>query len=538
MAAGPAAGGHVVLVGLMGVGKTSVGRLLARETGRTFVDTDQMVESRAGKSIAEIFAADGEAVFRNREVDALSAALESTEPSVIATGGGIVETRGARVLLHDARSAGHRVVWLRAAVGTIATRTARSQARPLLAAVSAEEREETLRTLLERRAPFYAEVADFDVSTDSAAIPRIVRTIMGSLEASSPVVPSSASSSSARPAAGGRRRVRVELGERSYDVVVGSGAVTEVASLLPSTARRAVIVTQTGVPSLPELPLPTQLIHIPDGEDHKTLATIETLCREFARFGLTRNDVVIAVGGGLVTDVGGFAAASYHRGTAVVHVATTLLAMVDAAIGGKTGVNLPEGKNLVGAFWQPSGVVCDTDHLSTLPERELRCGWGEVAKYHFLTGDDLMAMDVDQRVARCAEIKADIVSEDEREGGRRALLNYGHTFAHAIETESGHRFAHGEAVAIGMICAAHLARLMKRIDEARVAQHYGVLDSYGLPSRLPGDLRHDALLEIMGRDKKATSGLTFILDGPRGLETVVGVDPAMVLESLALASSS
>ena len=520
--------GHVVLVGLMGVGKTAVGRLLARESGREFVDTDQTVEVRTGRSIAAIFASEGEAAFRLQETDALRGAIESSTSSVIATGGGVVETAAAREMLLRAKASGHRVVWLRATVGTMRKRTARSQNRPLLASVDPADREATLGALLERRAPLYAEVADLEVSTDSATIPRIVRTIMASLDASS----------AAGPLPGDRRRVRVELGERSYDVVVGAGAVTEVGSLLPATAKRAVIVTQVGVPSLPELPLPTQLIHIPDGEEHKTLATVETLCREFARFGLTRNDVVIAVGGGLVTDVAGFAAASYHRGTAVVHVATTLLAMVDAAIGGKTGVNLPEGKNLVGAFWQPSAVICDTDHLSTLPERELRCGWGEVAKYHFLTGDDLMAMGVDERVARCARIKADIVSQDEREGGRRALLNYGHTFAHAIETESGHRFAHGEAVAIGMICAAHLARLLGRIDEARVAQHYSVLDAYGLMSGVPADLDHAALLSAMGRDKKATSGLTFILDGPNGLETVVGVDPQSVLESLALATEA
>ena len=173
--------------------------------------------------------------------------------------------------------------------------------------------------------------------------------------------------------------------------------------------------------------------------------------------GLTRRDVVVGIGGGMVTDVAGFAAASWHRGTPVVHVATTLLGMVDAAIGGKTGVNLPEGKNLVGAFWQPLGVICDLDALATLPERELRCGLGEMSKYHFLTGDDLLALALDERIARCIEIKADVVASDEREGGRRALLNYGHTLAHAIETATDHSIAHGEAVAIGLVFAAELA---------------------------------------------------------------------------------
>ena len=202
--------------------------------------------------------------------------------------------------------------------------------------------------------------------------------------------------------------------------------------------------------------------------------------------GLTRNDVVVGVGGGMVTDVAGFAAASYHRGVPVVHVATTLLGMVDAAIGGKTGVNLPEGKNLVGAFWQPSGVVCDLDALATLPDREVRCGYGEMAKYHFLTGDDLLAMDLTDRIARCVEIKAEVVAADEREGGRRAILNYGHTLAHALEIATEHRLAHGEAVAIGLIFAAHLAHVLGRIDVARVDQHFEVVGvEYGLGTDVP-----------------------------------------------------
>ncbi|MEO7372228.1 MAG: 3-dehydroquinate synthase family protein, partial [Ilumatobacteraceae bacterium] len=253
--------------------------------------------------------------------------------------------------------------------------------------------------------------------------------------------------------------VQVSLGDRSYDVLVGHGARRELAGLLPPTTRRAVIVTQTGVPLDIDTGVPTETFTIGNGEVYKSLATIEALCRGFAGFGLTRNDVVIGVGGGMVTDVAGFAAASWHRGVAVVHVATTLVGMVDAAIGGKTGVNIAAvdgigGKNLIGAFWQPSGVVCDLDALSTLPPREMRCGLGEMAKYHFLTGDDLLAMDETERIAHCVGIKADIVSNDERETGRRALLNYGHTLAHALEIETGYRLAHGEAVAIGLIYAA------------------------------------------------------------------------------------
>lgn len=330
-----------------------------------------------------------------------------------------------------------------------------------------------------------------------------------------------------------RRRVEVALGERSYPVVVGHGVVEALASLLPPAARRAAVVTQPGIPVTVDPGLPAEVIDIGVGEHAKTLETIGDLCRRFARAGLTRNDVVIAVGGGMVTDVAGFAAASYHRGIPVVHVPTTLLGMVDAAIGGKTGVNLPEGKNLVGAFWQPSAVVCDLDALTSLPERERRCGLGEMAKYHFLTGDDLLRLDLVDRVARCVEIKAEVVASDEREGGRRAILNYGHTLAHALETATGHRIAHGEAVAVGLVFAARLAERLGRIDAARVAEHRRVVeDEYGLDTAVPAGLDPADLLALMGRDKKALDGLTFVLDGPAGVEVVAGVDPDIVLEVL------
>ena len=235
----------------------------------------------------------------------------------------------------------------------------------------------------------------------------------------------------------------------------------------------------------------------------------------------------------MVTDIAGFAASTWHRGTPVVHVATSLLAMVDAAIGGKTGVNLPQGKNLVGAFWQPSAVFCDLDSLATLPERELRCGLGEVAKYHFLSGDDLLAMSLDERVARCVGIKGSFVEQDERESGKRAFLNYGHTLAHALETVGNHQLAHGEAVAIGLIFAARLARALGRIDDARVDYHELVVgQTYSLQTRMPAGLDIDALLAAMARDKKALNGLTFILDSPQGLEIVAGISAEVVRSEL------
>jgi 5-deoxy-5-amino-3-dehydroquinate synthase len=305
---------------------------------------------------------------------------------------------------------------------------------------------------------------------------------------------------------------------------VGHGVVGEIDSLLPKTAKRAVIVTQKEIGFVVKPKIDSTTVLIGNGEQHKNLQTIEMLSQKFAEIGLTRNDVVIGLGGGMVTDVAGFAAASWHRGTSVLHVSTSLVGMVDAAIGGKTGVNIEQGKNLVGAFWQPCAVVCDLDALKTLPEREMRCGLGEVAKYHFLTGDDLLALEMPQRIARCVEIKAKIVAADERESGGRALLNYGHTLAHALERSSNFSLAHGEAVAVGMIYAAHLAHAMQRISQARVEEHYKVIgQTYGLKVKPDERVNRKELIELMRHDKKAVSGLTFVLDGASGIEVVSGV---------------
>ncbi|HSL59987.1 MAG TPA: 3-dehydroquinate synthase family protein [Acidimicrobiales bacterium] len=320
---------------------------------------------------------------------------------------------------------------------------------------------------------------------------------------------------------------------RGYDVLVGDGARAALADVLPSGARRAAVVTQAGVGVDVDPGVEHRTFVIGEGEAAKSLATVEELCRGFAAWGLTRRDVVVAVGGGLVTDVAGFAAAVYHRGVPVVHVATTLLGQIDAAIGGKTGVNLPEGKNLVGAFWQPAAVLCDTEVLASLPPRELRSGLGELAKYHFLGGGDLDALPLADRVARCVQIKADVVAADEREGGRRAVLNYGHTLGHALEIAGRFDLRHGEAVAIGLVYAAELAAALGRIDADRVAEHRRVVAAYDLPGRLPPGVDADELIDLMGRDKKALDGLTFVLDGPQGVEPVVGLDPAVLRRALA-----
>ncbi|HEX3840519.1 MAG TPA: 3-dehydroquinate synthase family protein [Acidimicrobiales bacterium] len=346
-------------------------------------------------------------------------------------------------------------------------------------------------------------------------------------------------------------RIPVALGERSYDVVVGDGVRHQLGAMVSESvpsARRAAVVTQAGIPVAVDPGMPFDVLTLPDGEPAKSMRVVEELCRDFARAGISRSDVVIAVGGGVVTDVAGFAAASFHRGTAYVNVSTTLLGQVDAAIGGKTGVNLPEGKNLVGAFWQPRAVLCDTEVLATLPPREWASGRGEMAKYAFLDPSDatglpapdasLLDLDLTEQVARCVGIKAEVVAADEREGDRRMILNYGHTLAHALEAAAFEPdrewdLRHGEAVAIGLVFAARLARRLGRIDDARVDLHRKVIGAFDLSGDLPPGADPDTLVAYMARDKKAHHDLTFVLDGPRGPEPVRNVEPAEVVATLA-----
>lgn len=324
-------------------------------------------------------------------------------------------------------------------------------------------------------------------------------------------------------------QVDVDLGDRSYPVLVGERVRDELAAVLPDDVRRVAVITQEGIGVEVDPGVPFEVFTLPDGEAAKNLGTIESLCSSLAAGGFTRNDLIVGVGGGVVTDIAGFCAAVYHRGVRFMTVPTTLLGQIDAAIGGKTGVNLPEGKNLVGAFWQPTAVLCDTQALETLPPREFQSGMGELAKYNFLGGDRLHEMPLDERVAASVQIKADVVASDEREGGRRAILNYGHTLAHALETQSlekagSYDIRHGEAVAVGLVYAAEVAFEMGRIDADRVAEHYRVLSAYDLEPGLPANSDTGALIDLFSRDKKALDGVTFVLDGPDGVEAVVGID--------------
>jgi 5-deoxy-5-amino-3-dehydroquinate synthase len=340
--------------------------------------------------------------------------------------------------------------------------------------------------------------------------------------------------------------VTVDLAERSYDVVLAEDARADLSSLIATKAPKAKVAVFVTSKSLSEQPwfdlqsgIEQHVLTVPEGEMAKTLASFESLCEQLAELQLSRDDVIVGVGGGAVTDLAGFAAATYLRGIALVQVPTSLVGQVDAAIGGKTGVNLRAGKNLVGSFHQPIGVLCDFSTLLTMPERERLAGLGEVAKCWLLEGGfaaELPAVSFHDLIVLSVTLKAAIVSEDEREGGRRALLNYGHTLAHALEkvalARDSEELRHGEAVAIGLAFAPRLAAALGRVDANEVVRHDEVLLALGLQSRIPAHFPTSSLVEAMSHDKKAHHDLTFVLGGAEGFETVRGVDPALVQDVL------
>ena len=361
------------------------------------------------------------------------------------------------------------------------------------------------------------------------------------------------------------RTIRLRLdgaadADRSYDIVVGRGTIASLGqALAAAAARRSVVVADaavapthaaTAIAGLEAAGIDATLLAVPSGEASKSAAEAARLWSEFARLAVDRHTHVVAVGGGVVGDLAGFVAATFARGLPVWQVPTTLVAQVDSAIGGKTGINLDAGKNLVGAFWQPRGVVADIDTLATLPPREFTSGLAEVVKYgvildaEFFAWLEAQAATIRDRdpaalqhvVERSAALKAHVVERDEREtSGLRAILNYGHTFAHAFETAAGYgTLLHGEAVAIGMTAAAQLAALLGRVDPDVVARQDTLVRALGLPVTA-ADLAWtppspDALLTIMGRDKKTVDGrLRFVLPTRLGhVELVDGIDATLV----------
>lgn len=348
------------------------------------------------------------------------------------------------------------------------------------------------------------------------------------------------------------KKVSVRLRERAYEIQIGSGLLGQTSRLLDSFssdligATHFVVVTDQNVLAphaqnvLANLARTarTDTITIEPGEASKSVQGADRIWQQMLQFGADRKTVVVAVGGGVVGDLGGFIAATYARGVPLLQIPTTLLAQVDSSVGGKVGVNLPTAKNMVGAFWQPHGVIIDIDTLQTLPQRDYRAGLAEVVKYGVIMDEAFFnylqqhVEKIRQRdpatlqsiVSKCCRLKADVVEEDERETtGRRAILNYGHTFCHAIEAVSGYgEFLHGEAVAIGMLCASRLAVALNRIPQSVTDQQYELLTQLGLPTDVP-DISRDELIGAMSRDKKSEHGkLRFVLPDRIGNVELVG----------------
>ena len=463
----------LVFIGFMGAGKSSA--------LDDVLDTDTLVEDQLEMSIASFFAAYGEQRFRSREEAVVLRALRSGAPA-IALGGGSVLSEAVREALRE-----HTVVWMDVSDETAWARAAGDD-RPLAADRAAFE------ALHAERRPLYESIADAFLPEGD----RLVRRALPALEALA-------------EAPAGTKLVWAVAGGGEYPVFVGRGLIGG----LPRPGRRAFVVTDSTVGALygGELRDTHHTITIPAGEEHKTLAVAEAVWRSLVTAGMGRDDHLVALGGGVVGDLAGFCAATYQRGVPVVQVPTTVVAQVDSAYGGKTGVDLPEAKNYVGAYHQPAAVITDVDTLATLPREELAAGYAEVVKTALIAGGSLWervvsGVEVDERVVLdCARTKIAVVAADERDGGARQLLNLGHTVGHAIETVTGYRrYRHGEAVALGLLAALRLSGL----DDLR-AQVRELLVAAGLPTVLE-DADPTAVVEATRRDKKRVGGrVPFVL---------------------------
>ena len=454
----------LVFVGFMGAGKSSA--------LDDMLDTDALVEDQLEMPIASFFAAYGERRFRRREEPIVLRALRSGAPA-IALGGGSVLSPTVRAALRE-----HTVVWLDVCDETAWARAAGDE-RPLAA-----DREAFCALHAERR-PLYASIADAFLPEGD----RLVRRARPALDALA-------------QAPQGTKLVWAVAGGSEYPVFVGRGLIGG----LPRPGRRAFVVTDCNVGALYGAALRDthRTITIPAGEEHKTLPVAERVWRELAAEGMGRDDHLVALGGGVVGDLAGFCASAYQRGVPIVQVPTTIVAQVDSAYGGKTGVDLPEAKNYVGAYHQPAAVITDVDTLATLPAEEAASGYAEVVKTALIAGGGLWervaaGATVDERVVLdCARTKIAVVASDERDGGARQLLNLGHTIGHAIETVTGYtRYRHGEAVALGLIAALRLSGT----DDLR-AQVAELLAAGGLPTTLAGDIDPATVVAATKLDKK------------------------------------
>jgi 3-dehydroquinate synthase len=555
--------GSIFLVGLMGAGKTTIGRALAKKLNKRFVDSDHEIESRTGTTIPVIFEIEGEESFRKREADVIRD-LSAQQDIVLATGGGAILRAETRAYLKQRGT----VIYLRAGINQILQRTGRDKNRPLLQTADPRRK---LEELSRQRDPYYREVADFVIETGRPNVQFLVQAILSQLELTPKQIADAASTSatsSAQPAANAEPAMtastftpvalQVELGERSYPITIGHDLLSNSELLTRHVAgKRVAVVTNDKVGPL-YLPRVRKLLEdagkqvteivLPDGEEQKTWASLMKVFDVLLAEKCDRKTTLVALGGGVIGDLTGFAAASYMRGVPFVQIPTTLLSQVDSSVGGKTGINHPLGKNMIGAFYQPQAVIADTATLHTLPPRELAAGLAEVIKHGAIIDApffDWIEANIGKLVAkdnaalaysiqRSCEIKADVVRQDEREGGLRAILNFGHTFGHAIENGLGYgQWLHGEAVGCGMVMAADLSHRLGYIDAVSKDRLTALVKAAGLPVVAP-DLGAARWLELMEVDKKNEGGaIKFILIKPLGQPLITNVPQDALLQTLA-----
>ncbi|MGZ8293567.1 MAG: bifunctional shikimate kinase/3-dehydroquinate synthase AroKB [Telluria sp.] len=536
----------------MGAGKTTIGRLLARKLGMDFIDSDHEIEARTGASIPWIFEIEGEPSFRRREADVIRD-LTARKGLVLATGGGAVLNPDTRALL----KASGTVIYLRANVHSIMARTSHDKNRPLLQTPDPRRKLEELTT---QREPLYREVADLVIDTGRPNVQSMVHSILAQLEALAAPAARQAGQPDTRGAMSeaASSTLNVKLGDRSYPITIGAGLLADPELIARHiNGRQVAIVTNTTIAPLylERVAAPLRAagrevipIVLPDGEEHKTWASLMLVFDALLAARCDRKTTLVALGGGVIGDLAGYAAASYMRGVPFIQVPTTLLSQVDSSVGGKTGINHPLGKNMIGAFYQPRAVVADISTLSTLPDRELSAGLAEVIKHGAIIDaaffewieqnvGKLRARDHDalaHAIARSCEIKADIVRQDEREGGLRAILNFGHTFGHAIEAGLGYgNWLHGEAVGCGMVMAADLSCRLGFIEPAAVERVRALVKAAGLPVVAP-DLGVQRWLELMEVDKKNEGGdIRFILLKPLGTASIRTAPRELLLATLA-----
>ena len=536
----------------MGAGKTTIGRILARKLGKRFIDSDHEIEARTGASIPWIFEIEGEESFRRREAEVIGD-LTAQDGIVLATGGGAVLNAQSRDYLQQRG----RVIYLRANVGSIMLRVSHDKNRPLLQTADPRKK---LEELTAQREPLYRAIADLVIDTGRPNVQSMVQTILAQLAAleTSGAGPARRFDTTTSMTEQSRILLNVDLADRSYPITIGAGLLGDCALLEQHIGgnKVAIITNTTVAPLYLELvaaPLRAAgrevvTIVLPDGEEHKNWASLMRIFAALLEHKCDRKTTLVALGGGVIGDLTGFAAASYMRGVPLVQIPTTLLSQVDSSVGGKTGLNHPLGKNMIGAFYQPRAVLADTSTLATLPARELSAGLAEVIKHGAIIDatffdwiehniGKLMARDeqaLAHAISRSCEIKADVVRQDEREGGLRAILNFGHTFGHAIEAGMGYgAWLHGEAVGCGMVMAADLSHRAGLVDVATVARIRALVAAAGLPVTAP-DLGAQRWLELMEVDKKNEGGaIRFILLKPLGSPSIQGVPHELLLQTLA-----